>query len=144
MKTGWVGEGEREYSQDPHLWAGNRRNIQIVDPQRMKGPGPILGFSAQKPQNEQTSLPNIWLWTLVGTLLLKGMCKISHTPSPSSVWKEPESDLLAGIGESPGEVRGNRDPAGNRDAGIIHFGGPILLWNTVTSTCSFGVLSPVH
>lgn len=36
------------------------------------------------------------------------MCKISHTPSPSSVRKEPGSDLLADIGESPGEVRGNR------------------------------------
>ena len=55
------------------------------------------------------------------------MCKISHTPSPSSVRKEPGSDLLADIGESPGEERGNKDPAGNRDARSIHFGGLILL-----------------
>ena len=41
------------------------------------------------------------------TLLLKGICKISHARGPrakAEIGQEPGSDLPAGPGESPGEV----------------------------------------
>ena len=130
--------------------------------------GSTLDSPAQGSHTRKTSTQNIWFWKPVGltfrragglketeTLLLKGVCKNSFTPSTSTeaaIWKAPGSDQLADLGEPPREAGGNWDSPGDIDAGGSPYCKLILLcwywhwqipfWNPPFSLLALGTTQP--
>ena len=142
------------YSQDPcprwvtHKWEDLTRAEFSL---RSKGsashistPSPGAWHWADKPpEHLALKASRAWGqegWRAVGNRnsLLKGTCKISHAPKPSTeavLWDEPGSDHL---GEPPGESGGNQDSPGEQELAAAALGS--LSYHKETGKHFFGVL----
>ena len=115
---------------------------------------PTLGYPALGSCARKTSPQNVWLWRplelifgrarglwQINSPFLKGTLKISHTLGPRAeavIWKEPRSDTLANLGETPREKGGNWSSPGDMDTGGSHSGELFYQVDTVVSKHHFG------
>ena len=131
----------------------NRRTVTIAEilPEELGSKPHIRLSSLGVPHQEDKSL-NVWLWRPVkfayrwkavgNRLLLKGACKISHTPRPHTeavIWKDPGSDLLAGLILSERQEATGACP-GDVDTGGSHLGSSLYREDIGADKYDFGIL----